>query len=251
MRLIPSSPSSLIISLLAAVVFPAFGFSPVRVKATDFPGITCRANVQVSRPTIFAINLATQSTGASLEGRVVDQNGSVVRAAKIVVRNVAVSIERVVESDDRGNFQIVSLPVGTYHVEVQASGFKTKVVEHLEVQVGSTVVQDFRLEVGNITQTVNVTSEAPLVERATVSLGQVVNERTLQELPLRYARELALSWTWAWLVFPGSVTPRPQNGFLLSPLRGQGSCWCPILPATSGGYCPILQVNGINLNDSG
>jgi len=211
MRLIPCLPSSLMITLLGAVV-------------------------------CFSSSLGSnQSTAASLQGRVVDQNGAAVRDAKVTTRNVAVSLERVVESDNRGDFQIVSLPVGTYRVEVQANGFKTKVVERLEVQVGSTVVQDFRLEVGDLTQIVNITSKAPLVERATVSLGQVINEKTLQELPLNGRHFLDLG-----LLVPGSVTP-PQNGFLSAPLRGQG--FFGLNTAGNREDTVNIQVNGINLND--
>ncbi|HEY9503054.1 MAG TPA: carboxypeptidase-like regulatory domain-containing protein, partial [Pyrinomonadaceae bacterium] len=175
------------------------------------------------------------------QGTVVDQNGSVVSAAKIVARNAAVSIERIVESDNRGHYQINSLAVGTYSIEVQAKGFKIKVVEQLEVQVGCTVVQDFSLEVGDINQIINVNSASPLVERATVSLGQVIDETTLQELPLNGRHFLDLG-----LLVPGSVTP-PQSGFISAPLRGQG--FFGLNTAGNREDTVNILVNGINLND--
>jgi hypothetical protein len=181
-----------------------------------------------------------QST-AVLQGRVLDQNGAVVPHAGVTAKNIATGIERTGEADSEGNYQFAALPVGSYRVEVKAAGFKTEIVEHLSIEVARTVVQDFRLEVGDITQTINVTSDAPLVETATTSVGQVINERTVQEIPLngRYFIDLAL-------LIPGSVTP-PQNGVLSPPTRGGGS----LALNTAGNREDTVnyQINGITLND--
>src|SRR6185312_8312292 len=103
------------------------------------------------------------------------------------------------------------------------------------------VVQDFRLEVGDITQTINVTSDPPLVELATISVGQVIDERTVQEIPLngRYFIDLGL-------LIPGSVTP-PQNGSLSPPTRGGGA----LALNTAGNREDTVnfQINGITLMD--
>src|SRR6476620_5731920 len=181
-----------------------------------------------------------QST-AVLQGRVVDQNGFVVPRTEVSVRNNATGIARTGETDSEGNYQIAALPVGTYRVEVKAGGFRTEIVEQLSIEVARIVVQDFRLEVGDITQTVNVTSDTPLVETATVSVGQVINERTVQEIPLngRYLTDLAL-------LTPGSVTP-PQNGFLSPPTRGGGSLG--LNTAGNREETANFQINGITIND--
>ncbi len=181
-----------------------------------------------------------QST-ATLQGRVVDPNRAVVRNASITARNLETGVERVGESDEQGNYQIAALPVGGYRVEVRAGGFRIEVVEGLRVEVGRIIVRDFQLEIGDITQAVNVTTDAPLVEQATVSVGQVINERTVQEIPLngRYFIDLGL-------LIPGSVTP-PQNGLLSPPTRGGGS----LAFNTAGNREDTVnfQINGITLND--
>jgi len=181
-----------------------------------------------------------QST-AVLQGRVVDQNGFVVPRTEVSVRNNGTGVARTGETDSEGNYQIAALPVGTYRVEVKAGGFRTEIVEHLSIEVARIVVQDFRLEVGDITQTINVTSDTPLVEIATVSVGQVINERTVQEIPLngRYLTDLAL-------LTPGSVTP-PQNGFLSPPTRGGGSLG--LNTAGNREETVNFQINGITIND--
>src|SRR6185295_7261928 len=110
-----------------------------------------------------------------------------------------------------------ALPVGTYRVEAQAKGFQTGAVPALVVEVATTLVQNFQLQVGDVSQQVVVTSDAPIIESSTTSVGTVINQRTVQEIPLNGRHFVDLG-----LLVPGSVTP-PQNGFLTAPLRGQGS----------------------------
>jgi hypothetical protein len=111
---------------------------------------------------------------------------------------------------------------------------------HLVVEVGRTLVQDFRLEVGEITDTVSVVAEVPSIERS-LAVGQIFDRATIDDLPLngRYVLQLAL-------LVPGSVTP-PQNGFLTTPSRAQGS-----QAVNTMGHredTANFQVNGVTLND--
>src|SRR6476619_6296626 len=213
MRRLSTLPSSLLAGLMGLVFIP---------QAAAFP-------------------LAYVQSTAVLRGQVRDQNGAVVPRARISALNIATGLARTGETDSEGNYQIAALPVGTYSVEVKAGGFRTEIVEHLTIEVARIVVQDFRLEVGDITQTINVTSDTPLVETATVSVGQVINERTAQEIPLngRYLTDLAL-------LTPGSVTP-PQNGFLSPPTRGGGSLG--LNTAGNREETVNFQINDITIND--
>ena len=110
-------------------------------------------------------HLHAQST-ATLQGRVVDPAGAVVPGAIIVVRHQATGEERTARSDSEGNYQVAALPVGTYRVTIHGPGFQTQIVESLIVEVGRTVVQDFQLKVGDISQEVTVTSSPHLIERS-------------------------------------------------------------------------------------
>jgi hypothetical protein len=181
-----------------------------------------------------------QST-AVLRGTVTDPKGAVIPDATIVVRNEATSLERTAKTDSDGNYQIAALPVGAYHVEVRAQGFQTGAVTGLTIEVARTVVQNFQLQVGDISQEVVVSSDAPVVETGTTSVGTVINQRTVQEIPLNGRHFVDLG-----LLIPGSVTP-PQNGFLTAPLRGQGSFGL----NTAGGREDTVNfmINGVNLND--
>ncbi len=189
----------------------------------------------------FGATTACGQSTSMLQGRVLDQNSSVVRGAVVKARNVATNAERYGETDSQGNYQIAALPVGVYRLEARASGFRTAVVEGLEFEVGRIVARDFRLEVGDVTQQVIVTASANLIEAATVSVGQLIDPRTVQELPLNGRHFIDLG-----LLIPGSVTP-PQNGNLSPPARGQGS----FALNTAGNREDTVnfQINGINLND--
>jgi outer membrane receptor protein involved in Fe transport len=181
-----------------------------------------------------------QST-ALFQGTVTDQKGGVVPNATVIVRNQATGIERTVQTDSSGNFQVAALPAGTYSVEVQAQGFKSAAVSDLSIEVARTVNKNFELQVGTLEQKVNITADTPVIETATTSVGQVINQRTVQEIPLNGRHFVDLG-----LLIPGSVTP-PQNGFLTAPLRGQGSFGL----NTAGGREDTVNfmINGINLND--
>jgi hypothetical protein len=181
-----------------------------------------------------------QST-AVLQGRVVDQNGALVPRAQVSVQNNATGLARNGETDSDGNYQIAALPVGNYRVEVEARGFRKGIVEQLSIEVARIVVQDFHLAVGDINQTITVTPEARLIEAATVSVGQVVDQRTVQELPLNGRHFIDLG-----LLVPGSVTPL-QNGTLSPSARGQGSF--ALNTAGNREDAVNFQINGINLND--
>ena len=181
-----------------------------------------------------------QST-ATLQGTVTDPKGAVMPNAKVTVRNQATRIERTTQTDSEGNYQVAALPVGVYTIEVQAQGFQTQVVSSLNVEVGRTIVQNFQLNIGDISQSVTVVSDVPVVETATTSVGTVINQKTVQEIPLNGRHFVDLG-----LLLPGSVTP-PQNGFLTAPLRGQGSF--AINTAGNREDTVNFQINGVNLND--
>src|SRR5215510_9798435 len=183
-----------------------------------------------------------QST-TTLQGRIVDPKGAAVPGVKVTARSQATGVERVAQTDSGGSFQIASLPAGLYRLEVRSTGFQTQVVETLSLEVGRTVTQDFRLSLGDISQEVSVISGGNQIERSSVSVGQVIDQRTVQEIPLngRYFLDLGL-------LIPGSVTP-PQRGSAAIPVRGVGS----FTFNTAGAREEAVNymINGISLNHPG
>jgi len=181
-----------------------------------------------------------QSTGR-IRGVVSDAQGGLVPGATILVRNQSTGEERTTVSDRQGDFVVPALPVGVYRIEVRLQGFQSKVVTDLRLEVAQTIVQNIQLTVGNLSEEVSVVGQASVVETATTSVGQVIDSRTVQEMPLNGRHFVDLG-----LLIPGSVAP-PQSGFLTAPLRGQGS----LAFNTAGNREDTVNfmINGINLND--
>jgi len=111
----------------------------------------------------------------------------------------------------------------------------------MRLEVASSQIRDVQLKIGQATQTVEVVADAAVVDTTTNSMGQVINDKTVQEIPLNGRHFTDLS-----LLTAGTVTP-PANGFLSAPLRGQGSFG--INTAGQREDTTNWLVNGINLND--
>src|SRR5215218_1287409 len=188
-----------------------------------------------------ATSSALAQSTATLQGTVTDSKGAVLPNATVIVRNRNTSTERTTQTDSDGIYQVAALPVGLYSIEVRVQGFKTQVADQVTVEVAKTVVQNFQMDVGAISEQVLVSSDVPVIETTTTSVGTVINQRTVQEIPLNGRHFVDLG-----LLIPGSVTP-PQNGFLTAPLRGQGS----FAFNTAGGREDTVNfmINGVNLND--
>src|SRR6266403_15334 len=186
-------------------------------------------------------NLFAQST-ATLGGTVTDATGAVVANAKVVATNQATGVETATQTDSAGAYLLPSLPIGTYRIQINASGFQSSIISNLKLEVATALTQNIQLKVGQAAQKIEITSDAAVVDTTTNTLGQVINDKTVQEIPLngRHFTDLSLLTT-------GTVTP-PANGFLSAPLRGQGSFG--INTAGQREDTTNWLVNGINLNDN-
>ena len=182
-----------------------------------------------------------QST-ASLRGRVTDDQGAGVAGASIAVKNLATGEERTTVSDRQGEYLVPALTVGSYRLEVQSTGFQASVMQNLRIEVAQAAVQNVKLSVGGRTEEVAVVGESPAIETVTTSFGTVIDQKTVQEIPLNGRHFVDLG-----LLIPGSVAPQPATGFLTAPLRGQGS----FAFNTAGNREDTVNfmINGINLND--
>jgi hypothetical protein len=127
--------------------------------------------------------LAQNITGAIL-GAVTDASGAVVPNAEVTITNKATNQSTRVMTNTDGLFQAPLLPPGVYHVKVVAQGFKAGVRDEIALRVEDKLRLDFSLEAGAIAETVTVTG-APLIETETASLGLVIEEQSIKELPVR------------------------------------------------------------------
>ena len=131
----------------------------------------------------FALPLAAQTT-ASILGNVVDQSGSVVPNCAIKATNDLTGQSRDTVSDSQGAYLIPLLPVGTYTVRAEATGFKSEVRRTIALSVQANVRVDFTLAIGSVSETVNVDSKAPNIETRQASIGETMDSTRMVELPL-------------------------------------------------------------------
>lgn len=181
-----------------------------------------------------------QST-ATLSGTITDPAGASVPNAKVTAINQATSVESSTQTDGAGAYLFSSLPIGKYRIEVTVSGFQKALVKDLDLPVATSVTQNFQLKIGEASLTMEITADAVIVDTTTNSMGQVINDKYVQDIPLNGRHFTDLS-----LLTPGTITP-PANGFLSAPLRGQGSFG--INTAGQREDTTNWLVNGINLND--
>ena len=128
--------------------------------------------------------LFAQSTGGRIRGTVTDQSGATVAAAKVIITNQANGTQRDTESGANGEYIFLEVPVGTYDIEVNQTGFKKYVRKGVALDLNQIVSVDIALQVGTASETIEVTGAPPLVDTTTTQLGAVVNERTVSQLPL-------------------------------------------------------------------
>ena len=133
---------------------------------------------------LLSVSLHAQSTYGTVVGSVTDASGAAVTDAAVTLTNTGTGEKRTENSGPDGLFTFVNLFPGNYRVDVEKSGFKhfTRTAVVVEVQQSTTVAA--ALQVGEVSQVVEVTSETPLLQTESSSLGQVVEQRKANDLPL-------------------------------------------------------------------
>jgi hypothetical protein len=186
-------------------------------------------------------SLAFAQSTATLQGTVTDPSNAAVGNATILIHSESTGVERTTTTDAAGSYLCTGLPPDVYRIEIRAQGFQKFVVRDLRLNVATTVTENAKLQIGSVTQEVDVTGGIPLVDTSTVSVGQVIDNKTVQDIPLNGRHFVDLVY-----LVPGTMTA-PQNGFLADPLAGLGQ-----LGVDTAGQredTTNLMINGINLND--
>ena len=153
----------------------------------------------------------SQATTATLDGTIHDQTGAVVPGAKVTVHNMQTGVSSTVDTNAVGNFVAPFLLPGEYEVTVEAAGFKKTVRSGITLLIGDTVRLDFAIEVGAMAETTTVTAEAPLVKADTSELGQVITQKSIEELPLNTAT--GRNFTALITMLPSAIRTNSQSIF--------------------------------------
>jgi hypothetical protein len=155
---------------------------------------------------LFPLTANAQTGAASLTGIVTDQSGATVPGATVTATNQATNVAYTALSNDAGNYTITSLPVGSYVVKAELASFKTAATKPIQAEAMQVVRIDFKLELGSLEETVEVSGESPVLQTENATVGEVISGTTLQALPLNGRNSGQLS-----LLLPGVVTPNPGS----------------------------------------
>jgi hypothetical protein len=143
-------------------------------------------------PALFSTVLFSQTQTASVRGVVQDSTGAVIPNASLVLTNVDQNRPWVTQSNESGAYVFLQIPPGNYRLNVEAQGFKKFARDGLILQVAQVAELNVGLEVGALTETIQVTGETPLLDTASSTLGEVVNSLTSENLPLNGRNVLQL-----------------------------------------------------------
>jgi hypothetical protein len=121
---------------------------------------------------------------ATVVGTVRDASGAVLPKANVTVKNIATGITQTIQTDEEGNYQVNNVKIGVYTVTAEAAGFSKAVAENIQVTVGARQRVDLTMKAGSVTETVTISSSAPLLETESSDRGQVINREQIVNLPL-------------------------------------------------------------------
>src|SRR4051812_43676433 len=147
----------------------------------------------------------SQTITGSITGTVTDPAGAVVPNATVTAKNINTNLTSEAKTNSAGVYNILFLPVGPYSVTVQATGFKTATVPSLTLSVNQTARVDMTMEVGAVTESINVTEGAPIIQTESTQTGEVISSTQATQLPLNGRNFVSLT-----LLVPGSITPYPN-----------------------------------------
>ena len=196
----------------------------------SFRGYAKRVFIVVSAVWLFAsTSVLAQVEQGRFVGRVTDPTGAAIVGATVTARNVDTNIELTGTTNSTGDYVITPVPGGNYTLAVAATGFDKAVTKTIELQVGQIARQDIALAIGTATTEVQVNTAAPLLTTETATIGQVITNKQLTDLPVNgrgFYRLAELTPGAVLLGATGNSLPiRPEivNGNVISGIRGSAT----------------------------
>ena len=158
----------------------------------------------------------SQANNGQIEGVVTDANGGAIANAAITVKNIETGAERTVTSDESGVYRIPLLPLGSYRVTVESANFKKLIREGITLTTGQTATVNLNLEPGGVSETVTVTSDAPVADPGKIDVGRVMTTREVENLPLVSRNP------YNYALLQANVTGRPNAEFGVPRINANG-----------------------------
>ncbi len=157
----------------------------------------------------WSLCLIAQEFRGTISGVVTDATGSVIPGAKVVVTETHTGAKVGVESDSSGQYTAPFLLAGDYDITVKTAGFKEAVRKGLHVGAGDHPVIDIRLEVGEASQSIEVTADAPLVNSENASVGQAITTKEVEDLPVNGRSAMSLGQLAMGVIMGAYNNPNP------------------------------------------
>src|SRR6202171_2697873 len=194
---------------------------------------------------LVSARIYAQVVGGTLSGTVTDQSGAVIPRTQISIKNLATGVTRIVATDAAGFYTAPNLLSGTYEIRATAAGFSTEVQTDITLTVGAQQVLNLTMQVGRVTEKIQVAGQAPAVQLATSSISAVVNSTTVRELPLN-----GRSWTDLATLQPGVDAIQTQQPFAAGDNRGNRGFGAQITVAGARPQQNNYRLDGISINDA-
>jgi hypothetical protein len=161
--------------------------NPPKMLGGSMPSLRARWCAASFLGVLFLLSstfLLAQGTTGRILGRVSDPSGAIVSGVKVTLVNEGTGVSREGKTNESGDYDFVEVPVGTYRLEFDLTGFKKNVRRGIALDINQVLSLNTTMQVGAMQEIVDVTSEAPLVETTSTQLGAVVGSRAVSELPL-------------------------------------------------------------------
>ena len=193
----------------------------------------------------ISVRASAQVSGATLIGTVTDASAAVIPAAQLTITDMSTGVAREVQTDNAGLYSAPNLLPGDYQIKVTAPGFSTTIRKGVTLTVGARQVLDITMQVGQVSQTVEVTTQVLAVDLTSSTVSGDVNSTAVRELPLN-----GRDWIQLATLQPGIVTTRTQasgsSGNANRGSRGYGNQF------SGSGHRPYennFRINGVTVND--
>lgn len=170
------------------------------------------------------LSALAQFDTAAVLGTIRDTKGGAVADAKVTIRNTATGIANQTTSDAQGDYIFPAVKIGAYEVRAESTGFSAGVVQNVSLTVNARQRVDLTLQVGQVTEVINVVESTPLLETESSSKGQVISQRQIVNLPIRGRTYSSLA-----LLVPGvrqsqsgnsgDITTRREGSYNVNGLR--------------------------------
>src|SRR5258708_372391 len=226
------------------------GYAALDVLRRTSLAILMAATAAVAFSIVTPAAFGQASSSSDIAGRVTDATGATVPGATITVINNGTGAARTATSNDQGDWSIPNIPPANYKLRIEKAGFKAAQIPSIDVEIGKTANGSVTMAVGAVTDTIEVTTLAPQLQTQEATVGQVIDQKQINDLPLNGRNVLQLA-----TLAPG-VSP-PQAGQTGNPNRtgnrnlyitvdgGRGSSTNYVLAGT---YLHSIRFNNMSFN---